>query len=126
MQRKLLLAILALGIVAASASFSRAESMSDQKWNVFAEARARWERFENYSDFNDKGATQDAFSFTPYRIRVGVDGHLADNVGVRIELQNFGVWGNQDPQQSGATQFGPNFQTFDGDLVPPGFRSGET
>src|SRR5206468_6032019 len=61
--------------------------------------------------------------FWPYRARVGVSGELADNVHVVLDIQNFGVWGNQSPFQS---QTLPFIQNFDGDFGSPGSRSAET
>ena len=130
MHRKLLLAVLVVGMVA-SVPLARAADAGDQKWQVSAEVRSRWERLENYLDLNDNGSTQDAFTFMPYRFRVGVDGQLADDVSVKIQVQNWGSWGNQDPQQSFATNgffgfFGPVGQNLDGDSALPGARKSET
>jgi len=115
MYRKLMLTVLVLGLAVASPIAMAEEGTS--KWHVFADAQARWDRLENYFDFDSNGSPQDAFSFTPYRVLVGVDGELANNVSVRIAVQNSGYWGNQTPFLSGASVYAPNFQHLDGDFV---------
>src|SRR6058998_1422440 len=70
----------------------------EKKFVVTGDLRIRWERLENYFDFDDH--TDDAFSFFPYRARVGVSGTLANDVQVVLEIQNFGSAGNQSPTQS--------------------------
>ncbi len=69
-----------------------------EKFTLTGSLRARWERLDNYFDFDDQ--TDDAFSFFPYRARLGVLATLTDNVQVLLEIQNFGSWGNQSPNQS--------------------------
>src|SRR5262245_18648827 len=126
MLRKLLLAVVVFGLALGAAPAVMADTVDNAKWSVFAEARARWERLENYFDFNDKGSPQDAFTFSPYRIRVGVDGELSDKVAVKIEVQNFGVWGNQTPFRSAASIANPVFQNLDGNGIQPGDGRSET
>src|SRR5262245_13398872 len=114
-----------VGIVAAMSSFAMAEE--ETKWHIFADAQARWEALDNYFDFDDDGGPgQDSFSFTPYRVLVGVEGELANNVSVRISMQNFGVWGGETPFLSGASTFGPAFQNLDGNLVEPSVNENDT
>lgn len=93
----------------------------DKKFVVTGQLRVRWERLENYFDFDND--SDDAFSFFPYRARVGVAGQLANDVQVSLEIQNFGSFGDQNPQQS---FFFPPFQNFDGDGNTNGVRSSET
>jgi len=127
MRKALVIVMLALCAAAALPAAFGEDGDTDKKFQITGDIRTRWERLDNYFDLQDSKDTipgsDDAFSFFPYRIRLGVNGELADNVQAVLELQNFGSWGNQSPNQS----FGfPPFQNFDGDGQNSGFRSSET
>src|SRR5262245_13509269 len=127
MRKALVMGVLALCAMAAAPAVVAQDEDTDKKFEFTGDVRMRWERLENYFDFkdsdNDIPGSDDAFSFFPYRIRIGVSGQLADNVEAVLDIQNFGAWGNQNPNQS---FFFPPFQNFDGDGNNSGFRSSET
>lgn len=117
-----------------SASFVIAEEGdADKKFEVKGDLRLRYERLNNYFDFNNDGAvdtnfdgipdSRDQFSFIPYRARVGVSGQLAQDVNVVLDIQNVGSWGNESPFKS--FHF-PPVQNFDGDGNVSAFRTSET
>jgi hypothetical protein len=119
--------MLALCAAAALPAAHAEDGETDKKFQVTGDIRMRWERLENYFDFKNTEdsipGSDDAFSFFPYRFRFGVNGELADNVQAVLDIQNFGSFGNEDPNQS--FMF-PPFQNFDGDGNNSGFRSSET
>jgi len=119
MRKGLSMVVIVLAI-AVSLPAARAQD-ADKKFEVNGDLRIRYDRLDNYFDF-DNGA-DDLFSFFPYRARVGVTGQLQDNVEVVLQIQNIGSAGNQSPVQ-GLTF--PPFQQFDGDGTTAGGRRGET
>src|SRR5712691_11323797 len=126
-----LMFVLCLGMAASLALAE--EATTDKKFEVTGDIRIRWERLENYFDFDKNGSvdtnfdgipdSRDKFSFWPYRARVGVKGQLTDDIQVVLDIQNFGSAGNEFPEQS--FHF-PPVQNFDGDGNASGFRSSET
>lgn len=72
-----------------------------KKFKVTGEIRVRGEYVENYFDLTDSAASgdvnDDEFGYGPYRVRLGVDGKVADNVRVFAELQGAGHFGNDGP-----------------------------
>lgn len=127
MRKALVIAMLALCAAAALPAVFAQEGDTDKKFQITGDIRMRWERLENYFDFQDSKdsipGSDDAFSFFPYRFRIGVNGQLADNVQAVLDIQNVGSFGNENPNQS---FFFPPFQNFDGDGNNSGFRSSET
>lgn len=121
--RKALLLVMASLMIASALPVAQAEDAEDddKKFQVTGGFRVRYDRLENYFDFDDDES--DRFSLWPYRALVGVSGELAENVDVVLQVQNFGSWGNQSPVQ-GLTF--PPFQDFDGDGNAGGSRTGET
>ena len=67
----------------------------EAKFKFSGEVRTRFEYLENYLDFtnNSDYDTGDSFSFWPYRVRLAMEGSIADNVTVFGELQNAGNFG---------------------------------
>ena len=126
MRKACVFVTLALCAMAASAVFAQ-DGDADKRFQVTGDIRMRYERLENYFDFQDSeddiSGSDDAFSFFPYRFRVGVMGVLADNVQAVLDIQNVGSFGHENPNQS---FFFPPFQNFDGDGNSSGFRSSET
>lgn len=76
----------------------------DKKFTITGEVRARWEYFENLTDFTDHDVSadgnDDAYDIWPYRVRIAAHGQFSDDVSGLIELQNFGVFGDDPPFQS--------------------------
>jgi hypothetical protein len=75
----------------------------DKKFTVHGEVRSRWVYLENGTDFTDTDNAfdgfDDALSFVPYRVRVGVHGDFGANVTGYIEIQNTGNFGNEPPMR---------------------------
>ena len=94
MRKALVIVMLVLCAAAALPVAFAEDGDTDKKFQVTGDVRMRWERLDNYFDFQDNKdsipGSDDSFSFFPYRIRVGVNGQLADNVQVTLDLQNFG------------------------------------
>ncbi len=86
----------------------------DKKFTITGEVRARWEYFDNLTDFADHDvsaeATDDEYDIFPYRVRIAARGQFSDDVSGLIELQNFGVFGDETPFK--ASGF-PPFQSFE-------------
>lgn len=125
--------MLVLCLIAAASIAPAQEADHEKKFEVKGDLRIRYERLENYFDFNNDGAvdtdfdgiadSRDQFSFVPYRARVGVSGQLVQDVQVVLDIQNVGSSGNESPFKS--FHF-PPVQNFDGDGNVSAFRSSET
>jgi hypothetical protein len=111
-----------LSVLAAGALFAALPAVADheptgeeeKRFHIHGEIRVRGEYMENFFDLEDDEAISafgdDEFGFWPFRVRIGADGKLAENVRGYVELQGAGFFGNEDPQKS--FDFPPN-QAFD-------------
>ena len=80
---------------------------TDKKFEITGDIRTRWERLDSYATSRIPGTTfrlDDAQLF-PYRIRLGVNGELADASG-RSGAAELRLWNRREPNQS----FDPPFQ----------------
>lgn len=119
-----------LGVLAAGALLAAVPALADdheatgqeeKRFHIHGEVRVRGDYTENFFDLEDDeavSAIDDEFGFWPYRIRIGADGQLADNVRGYIELQGSGFLGNEFPLKS--DDFPPD-QAFE----PDPFGSGD-
>ncbi len=117
MTRRILSSALALVLAAAFAPITFAGQLeeAEPEINFYGMHRLRYESGDNYFDFND--AINDRYSFWPTRTLVGMQTMLARDVWAKVEVQNFGSFGNQTPDRSATTMGGfPFFQNFDGDF----------
>jgi len=68
--------------------------------------RSRFESVENYFDLQDSttpgDVADDSYTFWPYRVVVGMNAELAENVKAEVQLQGFGHFGNEAPIKSPA------------------------
>src|SRR5262245_7717258 len=75
MRKAWVIVMLALCTAGAVPAVFAEEGDTDKKFQVTGDIRMRWERLENYFDFQDAKSdipgSDDAFSFFPYRFRVG-------------------------------------------------------
>jgi len=91
----------------------------DKKFHITGEVRARWEYFENLTDFTDNADSadidDDTYDIWPYRVRIAAHGQFSEGVSAMIELQNFGVFGDETPFKSSGY---PPFQSFEAGSDP--------
>ncbi len=114
MTRRILSSALALVLAAAFAPMTFAGQLEDAEPEIefYGMHRLRYEGGNDY-DFND--AINDRFSFWPHRTLVGMKTMLARDVWAKVEIQNFGSFGNQSPDRSMTTlSGGPLDQNLDG------------
>ena len=89
-----------LVLLAAGPMFAAEQQEGDKKFTVSGEVRSRWEWMDNLLDFDDSPGADDGFDIWPYRVRVGVEGKFAENVTGFVEVQNFGLFGDEPPFKS--------------------------
>ncbi len=121
MTRRIVSSALALVMAAAFVPFIFAGQLEDAKpeINFYGMHRLRYESGDNYFDFND--AVNDSYSFWPTRTLIGMQTMLARDVWAKVEVQNFGSFGNQSPDRSAVTMNGfPAVQNLDGVLDDQG------
>ena len=100
--KKVLLTVLA-GALAGTMFPALAADESDT-FTFNGEVRARYEYLNNYFDQTDNEASgdpnDDSYSFTPYRVMVGITGNFANNVKAHADLQYIGFFGDElSPQK---------------------------
>jgi hypothetical protein len=89
--------ILFLALVVVTPLFAEEEA---DKFKFSGEVRARWEWLDNMLDFNDADTADDSYDIIPYRVRFGVNAQLTDDVSGFVEVQNFGLFGDEPPFKS--------------------------
>lgn len=102
----LVLLALALPVWAAD---QEADDEGEKKWAFHGEVRFRGEFQNNYTDFNDDAGVfipsvpalipDDNLEFFPYRVRLGVEGQLAENLIGEIQIQTADVAGLDSEQR---------------------------
>jgi hypothetical protein len=100
--KKVLLTVLA-GALAGTLFPALAADESDT-FTFNGEVRARYEYLNNYFDQTDNDESgdpnDDSYSFTPYRVMVGITGNFANNVKAHADLQYVGFFGDElSPQK---------------------------
>ena len=93
--------ICTLALAALLAAVFTAPAMADnhdKKWELTSDIRTRFEVSENITDLEDEDSPgdNDNLSFGTYRAQLRLDASLAKNVMGTVELQAFGVWGEDD------------------------------
>ena len=113
-----LVLLLAAGLAPVMASTHEGED-GEKKFTITGEVRARFEYFDNLTDFvdhDDSGdINDDNYELWPYRVRIAAHGQFSEGVSGLIEIQNFGVFGDETPFKS--SQF-PPFQSFESGFDP--------
>src|SRR5262245_30389538 len=111
--RKFVFVVL-LAATAATLAVPAAAAEDEGKITWTGTIRSRFEAVENYFDLQDSvtsgDATDDEFTFWPYRVVVGMNAELAENLKAQVQVQGFGHFGSEFPVKSPAD---PPDQTID-------------
>ncbi|NIL99742.1 MAG: alginate export family protein [Acidobacteria bacterium] len=71
----------------------------DDKVTITGEAFARTEYLDDFDDFDSNAGR--SWDFSTYRIRIGLDFELTDNIDAFAQVQAHGLWGDSEFRASG-------------------------
>lgn len=102
--KKVLLTVLAGALTGMAFVPALAADDAEKKFVINGEVRARYEYLNNYFDLTDNDGSgdgnDDSYSFTPYRVKLGITGYFAKNVTAHVDLDYTGFFGDQfNPQK---------------------------